>query len=269
MRGRFLFFLLSSTCVSLIACVFFYSSVRAADTGVVRATITISVCGNGVIESGEQCDGSALGGQTCQILNLPSGSLRCSPGCIFDTSPCGSGNSGGGGSGGGGSSPTPATGAVFSGSAAPFDLVTLLQDGQIAGTVRADAVGQFTISVTGLVAGHYTFSLSAQDSNGSRSPLLNFPIQIGVGTTTNTSGIVIVPSSIATSPVTAADASTQTPVSSLVGDANGDGHVDLIDFSIAAYWYDRSEAPPAHVDLNQDGKVDLIDFSILAFHWTG
>lgn len=54
----------------------------------------------------------------------------------------------------------------------------------------------------------------------------------------------------------------------LKGDLNGDGRVNLIDFSIAAYWYKRS-SPPAYVDINSDGKIDLIDFSIMASYWTG
>ena len=52
------------------------------------------------------------------------------------------------------------------------------------------------------------------------------------------------------------------------GDLNGDSRVNLIDFSITAYWYKRPSPPPA-VDLNGDKKVDLIDFSIMAFYWTG
>jgi hypothetical protein len=52
------------------------------------------------------------------------------------------------------------------------------------------------------------------------------------------------------------------------GDLNNDKRVNLVDFSIAAYWYKRS-SPPASVDLNGDGKVDLIDFSIMAYYWTG
>lgn len=52
------------------------------------------------------------------------------------------------------------------------------------------------------------------------------------------------------------------------GDISGDGKVNLIDFSIVAYWYKRPSPPPT-ADLNGDGKVDLVDFSIMAFHWTG
>jgi len=51
-------------------------------------------------------------------------------------------------------------------------------------------------------------------------------------------------------------------------DINGDNKVNLVDFSIMAYWYKRS-APPADYDLNVDGRIDLIDFSIMAYYWTG
>lgn len=52
------------------------------------------------------------------------------------------------------------------------------------------------------------------------------------------------------------------------GELNNDGRVNLIDFSIMAYWYKRP-SPPAKVDLNSDGKVNLVDFSIMAYYWTG
>lgn len=60
---------------------------------------------------------------------------------------------------------------------------------------------------------------------------------------------------------------------SLKADVNYDGKVNLVDFSISAYWYKRllSESfKKIEIDkLNGDGKVDLIDFSIIAYHWTG
>ncbi len=49
-------------------------------------------------------------------------------------------------------------------------------------------------------------------------------------------------------------------------DINGDGKVNLIDFSILLTGWGTS-APKA--DLNCDGKVNLADFSILLFNWTG
>jgi len=57
------------------------------------------------------------------------------------------------------------------------------------------------------------------------------------------------------------------------GDINNDGKVDLVDFSIIAYWYKKplSEAIKKIEKelLNGDGKIDLVDFSIIAYYWTG
>ncbi len=56
-------------------------------------------------------------------------------------------------------------------------------------------------------------------------------------------------------------------------DFNKDCRVNLVDFSIAAFWYNRTLSPEftirekAHV--NGDGKINLVDFSIMAFYWTG
>ncbi len=54
----------------------------------------------------------------------------------------------------------------------------------------------------------------------------------------------------------------------LRGDLNCDNKVNLIDFSIMAYWYKKLN-PPNKVDLSGDGRVTLVDFSIMAFNWTG
>ncbi len=59
----------------------------------------------------------------------------------------------------------------------------------------------------------------------------------------------------------------------LKGDLNVDGRVNLIDFSIAAYWYrrtlDENFARREAERLNGDQRIDLVDFSIMAFYWTG
>lgn len=56
-------------------------------------------------------------------------------------------------------------------------------------------------------------------------------------------------------------------------DFNGDCRVNLVDFSIVAFWYNRPLNPVFVVrekeHLNGDGKINLVDFSIMAFHWTG
>lgn len=52
----------------------------------------------------------------------------------------------------------------------------------------------------------------------------------------------------------------------LRGDINRDCKIDLTDFSILTYWWDRTGFP-ARADLNNDGKIDLTDFSILVYYW--
>ena len=65
----------------------------------------------------------------------------------------------------------------------------------------------------------------------------------------------------------------KTSTAVLKGDVNSDGKVNLVDFSIAAYWYKRplSEAfkKIEKERLNGDGKLDLTDLSIIAYYWTG
>ncbi|MCX6702938.1 MAG: hypothetical protein NTW60_03680, partial [Candidatus Wolfebacteria bacterium] len=57
------------------------------------------------------------------------------------------------------------------------------------------------------------------------------------------------------------------------GDINNDCKVNLIDFSIAAYWWKRplSQAFVSleKLKLNSDGNLDLVDFSIMAYYWSG
>jgi len=54
------------------------------------AAPSAAVCGNGAIESGEQCDGSALGGQTCTSITggFTGGILSCKSDCTFNTLAC-------------------------------------------------------------------------------------------------------------------------------------------------------------------------------------
>jgi hypothetical protein len=58
-------------------------------------------CGNGVIDTGEQCDGVNFQGTTCTTLGYSSGTLVCDPmSCIVDSSMCIQNGAGGGGNGG-------------------------------------------------------------------------------------------------------------------------------------------------------------------------
>ncbi|HJL18408.1 MAG TPA: DUF4215 domain-containing protein [Sandaracinaceae bacterium LLY-WYZ-13_1] len=46
------------------------------------------LCGNGAIDPGEECDGTALDGQTCVSLGYVAGELTCLPDCTFDKTVC-------------------------------------------------------------------------------------------------------------------------------------------------------------------------------------
>lgn len=45
-------------------------------------------CGNGSVESNEECDGAAFGGQTCRSSGFSGGSLSCGARCNLDFSQC-------------------------------------------------------------------------------------------------------------------------------------------------------------------------------------
>jgi hypothetical protein len=69
------------TLISLMLGVMLLASVSAAAVG---------VCGNGIVEAGEQCDGSQLGGATCaSVMGTGyTGTLSCSESCTLVTSSC-------------------------------------------------------------------------------------------------------------------------------------------------------------------------------------
>ena len=324
-----------------------YASVQEASTKPL-----VAVCGNGIKEAGEQCDGTDLAGQTCVGLGYVGGTLSCNTNCTFNTSAC---TSGGGGGGGGGAyvPPVVETKVNFSGRAYPKSTVTLLKDAQIAATTIAGSDANFQISISGLAGGNYIFSIYSEDNKGIRSSLLTFPVSVTSDATTQISGIFIAPTiAVDKSEVKRGDniaifgqsapqadivisvnseeeffgktisdkdgvylynfdssfvdygthftkskasignqaiSSFSNTISFKVGtknvaagppskcpakaDLNNDCRVNLIDFSIAAYWYKRPLsvlfAATEKEKLNGDGKVDLVDFSIMAFYWTG
>jgi len=322
---------------------FTYASVQEASTA-------SSVCGNGVKESGESCDGTDLAGASCTSQGYTGGTLSCNSSCNFITSAC---TSGGGGGGGGGGYVAPAeTAAVFSGRAYPKSTVTLLKDAQIAATTIAGTDANFQISISGLSGGNYIFSVYSEDNKGIRSSLLTFPVSVTSGVTTDVSSIFITPtiavdksevkrgdniaifgqsapqadivvsvnseeeffgktisdkegiylynfdssfvdygthytkskasignqavsgfSNVISFKVGTKNIMMELPKAVAKGDLNNDKRVNLVDFSIAAYWYKRTisvEFKSKEAErLNSDGKVDLIDFSIMAYYWTG
>jgi hypothetical protein len=328
----------------------YYSFSQSSDSGTVTIQANVPGCGDGIIQSGEQCDGSNLGGQTCQSKGFSGGILSCNSNCTFNTSQCtigGGGGSGGGGGGGGAS----LTQVIFSGRAYPKSTVTLLKDAQVAVSTIADNNAAFSITLSNLSGGNYIFSIYSEDNQGRRSSLLNFPVSVTSGATTKIEGIFIAPTIAAdkievkkgdniaifgqsapnseitivvnseeeifvktssdkngvylhnldTSPLSMEQhfakskaalkgeiTSFSQAISFIVGnrnvfaqfnkcpqkaDLNGDCKVNLVDFSIAAYWYKRIISAEFAIKekekLNGDGKIDLVDFSIMAYYWTG
>jgi hypothetical protein len=314
----------------------------------VQTSIRVTVCGNNIVEAGEQCDGTDLNGATCSSLGLPGNNLSCRPSCEFNTDNCTVAVNGGGG-GGLVVTPPVVTSVTFKGRAYPGSTVTLLKDAQLAVQTVAGPDANFEMSLSGLSGGNYLFSVRGQDNVGRLSSLLTFPISVTAGATTKVSGIFISPTialsqdtvnhgdnliifgqtvplgdvtivvnstsellgrvtadnsgaylyNLDTTPLEIGEHNTKSrtiqqgeasnyskSMAFFVGSAgeegkinaekqlqiqadyNQDGKINLIEFSIAAYWYKRPN-PPAFIDLNHDGKVDLVDFSILAYYWTG
>lgn len=63
-------------------------SAQTQSSQVIDATVQVSVCGNGEVEGGEQCDGGNLAGKSCMSLQYESGTLSCSKSCDFYLSDC-------------------------------------------------------------------------------------------------------------------------------------------------------------------------------------
>ncbi len=65
------------------------SAAAQTESGQVNITATVpAVCGNGIVQTGEECDGAALNGQSCTTKGFSGGTLSCSSRCTFDTSAC-------------------------------------------------------------------------------------------------------------------------------------------------------------------------------------
>jgi hypothetical protein len=48
----------------------------------------VEYCGDGIRNLAEECDGSDFGADNCTTLNFTSGSLGCTPSCLFNTTSC-------------------------------------------------------------------------------------------------------------------------------------------------------------------------------------
>ena len=52
-------------------------------------------------------------------------------------------------------------------------------------------------------------------------------------------------------------------------DLNNDGRVDITDFSMLLYYWNKKPPVTSKADINKSGLVDVIDLSIMLYDWTG
>ncbi len=131
--------------------------------------------------------------------------------------------------------------------------IVVNSDTELLKKVTADASGSWTYKLDTLeleMGDHHTKARSASETDIST---FSTALAFKVGTQN-----------------VAAPGTTKTPIKVCAarGDLNDDCKVNLVDFSILAFWYNKA-SPLPKVDLNKDGKVNLVDFSILAYNWTG
>lgn len=84
LKTQFIFLLLI-----FLSVVFWPVLTRALSDLYIGFSTKISVCGNGEIEGGEDCEGIDLNGKTCESIGLGPGTLNCDIACSFDTHDCG------------------------------------------------------------------------------------------------------------------------------------------------------------------------------------
>jgi len=189
-----------------------------AQAGFIPTAVIITVCGNGVLDTGEICDDGLSNGQyaysaenkfcntscdgwapycgdgtvqsdygeECDDGNNVSGD-GCSASCKSEAPP------GGGGGGGVFVPPSVSTDVVIKGKAYPLSSITVLQDGRVAATTIADSQANFTVGITDMTPGIYTFSAWALDKQGRRSITFSFTTNIAKDMTTTISGIFLPP----------------------------------------------------------------------------
>ena len=195
---------------------------------IATTTVTLSICGNEIVDAGEDCDvlgetggySTTIAGRQCDvdcffgpycgdaILQTTQGE-ECDDGNNDDGDFCGAdctvepAGSGGGGSSGGGSSSSGgsntdlgATQISVSGRAYPGRTVHIILDAQEVGTVRADSAGRFDFA-TNASPGTVSMGFWATDSKNNRSITLNNTFDVTQGAITNVNGVLLPPTLVA------------------------------------------------------------------------
>lgn len=203
-------------------------ALSVGDPSVATTTLIISICGDLVINSGEECDvpgetgaySTSIAGRQCDetcrygpycgdaVLQTiydeecddgnNTDNDFCSAECLEETSDTGGGSSGGGGGGGGTSQDGGSddelgdTQVTVQGFAYPNSTVHVLIDGDQVGTVRSNSAGEFLFT-TDTDPGTASLGFWASDSAGTRSITFNTTFDITQGAVTNVNGILLPP----------------------------------------------------------------------------
>ena len=200
-------------------------SVSEANTQYATTTLTLSVCGNALVDAGEQCDvpgetgvySQTIAGRQCTasceygpycgdgILQSPYGEQCddgnnddgdfCSAICRIEPAGSGGGGSSGGNSSGSGGSSRPLGNTVvnITGNAFPSRTVNFILDGANVGSAQANSQGRFEFS-TKSSPGSATLGIWSTDIYGTKSITLNSTFDVTQGAVTNLNDLMLPPS---------------------------------------------------------------------------
>lgn len=203
----------------------FIPFISHAQINVSTTTLTISICGDSIVNAGEECDvigetgaySTTIAGRQCDPVSCQYGPYCgdsilqtlydeecddgnntdldfCAADCTIEFADSGGGSSsGGGGSSSGGSDREVGNTRVsIQGKAYPNVTVTILIDGESVGTVRTNNKAEFTFNVD-TDPGTASVSFWANDNAGTRSATFNTTFDVTQGAVTNLNGILIPP----------------------------------------------------------------------------
>jgi len=153
----------------------------ATGIGVLDINARVPGCGDGIIDSGEACDGSNLGGASCPVLGFGGGTLSCTAACSFATSSCTAvvqttATASRGGGRGEPESRTVGT-VVLSGRTMPGAEVQVQLDGIPQRSFSSDDRGDFQLSLS-LAPGRYRVGVRAKTVDGSVTALTMIPVSV-------------------------------------------------------------------------------------------
>lgn len=214
----------STLLVGLVTLIFVPTSVLAETVLTATTTLTLSICGNSIVDDPEQCDvpgetgvysTTIVGRQCTPICNwgpyCGDGILQtsyqeecddgnnidsdfCSAICKIEPAGSGGGGTSGGGGGGGGGSDRDLGDTIISvtGVSYPGRTINIVLDTENVGSVRAANDGRFEFS-TDASPGTASMGFWATDSTGTRSITFNTTFDVTQGAVTNISGIILPP----------------------------------------------------------------------------